>query len=141
MSAELDHLKRQVAFQQSVFDACDPSRLDGYRRTLAETWLAEAGLLLERLQRDVVQLSVDKPPAIGMQHAWGRYWQVASALGPIAATIRSDSVGDDRAIAATRGLRSVANRLLLVMRFLLLQILIAVGLLAYTVWLFSSFNS
>ena len=138
MSAELDHLKSKVAQQQAVFDACDPSKLEGYRKTLAETWLAEVGLLLERLQRDVVQLSVDKPPDVGMQQAWGRYWQVYSALGPISATIRS--AGEDRVAAATLGLRSVANRLLLVMRFLIFQMVLAIGLLGYTVWLFSSFN-
>ena len=88
MSAELDHLKGKLEVQRQVYQACDPSELPGVRRTLADTWLSEVGLLLERLQRDVVQLDAADPPRIGMQQAWGRYLQVFSALGPISSSIR-----------------------------------------------------
>src|SRR5262245_29443149 len=142
MDAELQRLKTQVDLQQKVFDACDPAKLRGHRKTLAETWLAETGLLLERLQRDVVRLNTDKPPAVGMNQAWGRYQQVYTALSPIASTMDfGENVSDEkRAEAAYHGLLSIVDRLLFVLRFLWAQIALAIVLLAYTVWLFSSFN-
>src|SRR5688572_33208465 len=102
MEAEFLKLKEQVAFQQQVFDACDPGRLKGYRKTLAETWLAEIGLNLAHLQRDVARLSVDKPPAVGMNQAWARYQQVFTALSPISSRLHGNVTVD----AATPGLSS-----------------------------------
>jgi len=140
MDAELAKLTAQVGLQQKVFDACDPARLKGYRKTLAETWLAETGLLMERLQRDVVRLNADKPPAVGMNQAWNRYQQVYTALSPISSTMRANMTEPERAEAAYQGLLSIANRLLFVLKFLWFQIGLAIVLLVYTVWLFSSFN-
>jgi hypothetical protein len=140
MDAELAKLTAQVGLQQKVFDACDPAKLKGYRKTLAETWLAETGLLLERLQRDVVRLSADKPPAVGMNQAWGRYHQVYTALSPISSTMDAGMNEQARTEAAYHGLLSIANRLLFVLKFLWFQIALAIVLLGYTVWLFSSFN-
>lgn len=140
MDAEFQKLKAQVESQQKVFDACDPARLRGYRKTLAETWLSETGLLLEKLQRDVARLAVDKPPAVGMNQAWGRYEQVYTALSPISSTMDSRMDEKERLEAANHGLLSIANRLLFVLRFLCFQIALGIVLLVYTVWLFSSFN-
>src|SRR5215204_3598729 len=140
MDAELAKLTAQVGLQQKVFDACDPARLKGYRKTLAETWLAETGLLMERVQRDVVRLNTDKPPAVGMNQAWGRYQQVYTALSPISSTMRANMTDPERAEAAYQGLLSIANRLLFVLKFLWFQIGLAIVLLVYTVWLFSSFS-
>ena len=136
MDAEFQKLKEGVEFQQQVFDACDPGQLKGYRKTLAETWLSETGLALAQLQRDVARLAVDKPPAIGMNQAWARYQQVYTALSPIASTMHGNVTAD----AATRGLLSVANRLMFILRFLIAQMVLAIVLLAYTAYLFSSFN-
>jgi hypothetical protein len=140
MSAELDHLKRKVAIQQQAYDACDPGALGWLQRTLAEAWLSEVGLLLERLQRDVVQLESENPSRNGLQQAWGRYLQVFSALGPISTSMRQDEPGDAGPDGATAGLRSVARRLLMVLVFLGLQIIGAVLLLLFTLSLFSTFN-
>jgi hypothetical protein len=136
MDAEFQKLKAEVEFQQQVFNACDPGQLKGYRKTLAETWLAEIGLNLAHLQRDVARLAVDKPPAVGMNQAWARYQQVFTALSPISSTLHGNITVD----AATRGLLSVANRLLFILRFLIGQMAVAIVLLVYTAWLFSSFN-
>ncbi len=140
MDAELQRLQSQVNLQQKVFDSCNPGKLRGFRKTLAETWLAETGLLLEGVQRDVARLSVDKPPAIGMNQAWARYQQVYTALSPISSTMHSNMNDQDRIEAAYQGLLSVANRLLFVLRFFGFQVALAIVLLVYTVWLFSSFN-
>jgi len=140
MSTELDHLKKQVARQQAAYDACDPGSLPTMRRMLAEAWLPEVGLLLERVQRDVVELSVEHPPAVGMRQAWSRYYQVFTALGPIATGVRDDATPDERKAAAARGLRSVANRLMLVMIFLTAQLVAAVFLISFMLSLFSTFN-
>jgi|RhiMethySRZTD1v2_1073278.scaffolds.fasta_scaffold06407_10 hypothetical protein len=139
MSAELQRLQSQVNLQQKVFDSCNPGKLKGARKTLAETWLAETGLLLEGVQRDVARLA-DPPPAIGMNQAWARYQQVYTALSPIASTMTPNMNDQDRSEAAYQGLLSVANRLLFVLRFLGFQLVLAVVLLVYTVYLFSSFN-
>ena len=140
MKADLDDLKTQTDTQQRVYNACDPSTLSGLRRTLVEAWLSEVGLLLERLRRDVIRLDAEDPAPIGLDQARGRYLQVYSALSPVSKSIRVNVDGNIDTDGAKRGLRSVANRLFLVMVFLALQIAGAVALLVYTLSLFSTFN-
>lgn len=140
MNAEFEHLKQEVERQTTVFRACNPGALRGIRRTLIEAWLAEIGVLVQRLQRDVVQLTVADPPPVGMRQAWARFQQVFSALGPVSHAMRPNLTPDEEVKAATGALRSVASRLLFVLGFLVAQIVVAVGLLLFTLDQFSSID-
>ena len=137
MSAELSLLKSRVEEQSAVYRRCDTSALPRWRRLLVQAWLSEIGLLIEQLQRDVVQLEEGKPPQAGLGRAWSRYWQVFTALSPVAQPAGSTGAGAD---AVLGGLRLVASRLSIVFLFLLTQLVVGVALLGFAVALFAGFD-
>jgi hypothetical protein len=137
MSAELNLLKSRVAEQTKIYGRCDASALPKWRRLLVQAWLSEVGLLIERLQRDVVQLEAGKPSQIGLRYAWSRYWQVFTALSPVTQPARTDGEASDPVLG---GLRLVASRLSIVFLFLLLQLVVAAGLIAFAALLFTGFD-
>lgn len=143
MSAESDLLQQQVNEQVAVFRACDTTTLGGIRRTLVQAWLSEVGLIVQKLQKDLVQLSSTTPSQVGLRQAWTRYWQVFTALSPVSERWRSAAPSKDSAklaAAVADGLTTVGNRLLIVLMFLAGQITIAVALLAFVLILFGSFD-
>jgi hypothetical protein len=143
MSAESDFLQQQVNEQVAVYRACDTTALRGIRRTLVQAWLSEVGLNVQRLQKDLVQLSSTTPSQVGLKQAWARYWQVFTALSPVSERWRSAADSPDPAKLASAvadGLTSVANRLLIVLIFLSGQIVVAITLLVFVVRLFGSFD-
>ena len=137
MSAELSLLKNRVEEQSAVYRRCDTSALPRWRRLLVQAWLSEIGLLLERLQRDVVQLEEGKPPQTGLREAWSRYWQVFTALSPVAQPAAASAGADD---AILGGLRLVASRLSIVFLFLMAQLAAGVALIGFAVALFAGFD-
>jgi hypothetical protein len=137
MSAELTHLTSRVEAQIKTYDRCDITALPRWKRILVQAWLSEVGLLLERLQRDVIQLQEGKPSQVGLRQAWLRYWQVFTALSPVAQPARtSDSHGDP----VLGGLRLVGNRLTIVFFFLLAQLAVGAALIVFAVRLFAGFD-
>src|SRR4051812_35510424 len=109
MSAELDFMKKRVGDLMGVYARCDTRTLSRWQRLLTQPWLSEVGLLIEHLQRDIVQLEEGKPSQVGLRQAWSRYWQVFTALSPVALPARSaDTSGEDPVLG---GLRLVARRL------------------------------
>ena len=111
MSAELSFLKSRVEEQSDIYRRCDTSVLPRWRRLLVQAWLSEVGLLLERLQRDVVQLEEGKPSQVGLRQAWSRYWQVFTALSPVAQPARADGGGREIRFSADCGSSPAACRL------------------------------
>jgi len=142
MSAESEFLQHQVEEQVNVYYSCNTKTLHGLRRTLVQAWLSEVGLNVQKLQRDLVQLSSTTPSQVGLRQAWSRYWQVFTALSPVSERWRSSQGADAaaRATAVAEGLSAVGNRLLIVLLFLGGQIAIALVLLAFVLQLFSNFD-
>jgi hypothetical protein len=138
MSAELSLLKSRVIEQTTIYQHCDTSVLPKWRRLLVQAWLSEVGLLLERLQRDVVQLEEGTPSQVGLRQAWSRYWQVFTALSPVAQPARTDAGAQGDPVLG--GLRLVASRLSIVFLFLLAQLAVAVALIFFAVRLFAGFD-
>ena len=137
MSAELNHLTSRVDAQVKTYDRCDITALPRWKRILVQAWLSEVGLLIERLQRDVIQLQEGKPSQVGLRQAWARYWQVFTALSPVAQPARSAESHGDPVLG---GLRLVANRLTIVFFFLLMQLAAGAALIVFAVRLFAGFD-
>lgn len=137
MSAELNLLTTRVEMQIKTYERCDVTALPRWKRILVQAWLAEVGLLLERLQRDLVQLQEGKPSQVGLRQAWSRYWQVFTALSPVAQPAQTEESRGDPVLA---GLRLVANRLTIVFFFLLAQLVVGVALIVFAVRLFAGFD-
>lgn len=121
-NAELALLQQKFREQDQAYQqfAAQVGQLRGITRLLVQAWLAEIRLMLAQLERRLQQLTTSSNRA-GMDAAWRRFWDVLSALSP----------GD---------LQSVGRRLLVVSVFLLLQIAFGIGLLGYSVRLFSRFD-
>ena len=137
MSAELNLLTTRVETQIKTYERCDVTALPRWKRILVQAWLSEVGLLLERLQRDVVQLQEGKPSQVGLRQAWSRYWQVFTALSPVAQPARTVETHGDPVLG---GLRLVANRLTIVFFFLLAQLVAGAALIVFAVRLFGGFD-
>lgn len=112
-------------------------------------WLAEVGVSLAQLERQIVQIeaAAQAPPTM-LNSAWQRYWKLYGALAPVGSIGLSDTTDDESRRSTTDeprrplkvDLRPVANRLTFVYLFLLVQILLAIGVLSYSVYLFSQFD-
>src|SRR6185436_3347567 len=138
MSAELAFLKKRVVELSDVYSRCDTRTLSKGQRLLTQPWLSEVGLQVERLQRDIVQLDAEKPSPVGLRQAWSHYWQVFTALSPVAQPAHADAqAGEDPVLG---GLRLVARRLSIVFRFLVAQLTLGVVLIVLAVRLFSGFD-
>ena len=138
MSAELAFLKKRVVELSDVYSRCDTRTLSKGQRLLTQPWLSEVGLQVERLQRDIVQLDAEKPSPVGLRQAWSHYWQVFTALSPVAQPAHADAqAGEDPVLG---GLRLVARRLSIVFRFLVAQLTLGVVLIVLAVRLFTGFD-
>jgi len=139
MGAELDLLQSAVARQVDVYQRCDTSVLPSGRRLLVQAWLAEVGLLVAALQRQLAQIT-DHPSAGGMQQAWTTYGRVLSTLSPLDEHPQPRVSGEAPEDAVASGLRTIGNRLVIVFTFLVLQLLGGVLLLVLVTRIFTGFD-
>jgi hypothetical protein len=132
---ELDLLKERFEEQRMVYRDCaaQTADLSWPTRLLVQTWLAEIHLMLARLERQLVQLSIGTSP-VGLESAWKRYLDILTALSPV--TIRRQTADGSEFGSVEVG--AVGWRLQIVMLFLLLQLGAALGLLGWTVRTFGS---
>ncbi len=121
-NAELALLQQKFREQEQAYKRFfdEARQLRGFTRLLVQAWLAEIHLLLAQLERRLQQLAVN-PGRAAMDAAWRRFWDVLTALSP----------GD---------IQAVGRRLVVVSLFLILQIIVGVGLLSYSVSRFRQFD-
>ncbi len=121
--SERELLHQAVQEQEDIYQDIrqQADALPARRRTLVQGWLSELERDLAQLRRQVAK-SGARPNSAGLlEAAWRKLYDVLVALSP-------------------RDIHLVHRRIRLVLGFLVLQILGAIGLIGYTVWAFGDFD-